>query len=238
MSAGEREHELIERCLRREVTAWQQFIDQFLPLFYHVVQHTAAQLSMPLSPEDLEDTVAEVLACIVDNNFQVLRQFEGRSKLGTYLVVVARRMTLRALRKRLNEPSSQPLPDGQVLPDTRQDWPRHARRPELIEEIHEVLRRLPHRLRQIIRMYYLEGRSYEEISTALNIPINSIGPALSRARRFLLERLREREEPAASPPPAAQAHPTPETSADAEPGSARQPISDQASSPESGPPAK
>ncbi|HEY1860911.1 MAG TPA: sigma factor-like helix-turn-helix DNA-binding protein [Gemmataceae bacterium] len=31
----------------------------------------------------------------------------------------------------------------------------------------------------------MEGRSYEEISTALNIPVNSIGPILSRARKKL-----------------------------------------------------
>lgn len=193
MSPG-REHELVERCLRRESAAWREFVDQYLPLFYHVVHHTAAQLSVPLTPEDAEDLVADVLARVVDNNFQVLRQFEGRSRLGTYLVVVARRLVLRQLRQRLSKPSAQPLPDGAALADTDLAGRREARRPETIEEIHQLLRRLPWRVRQIVRMYYLEGRTYQEISAALNIPINSIGPVLSRARRLLLERLREGEE--------------------------------------------
>ena len=34
-------------------------------------------------------------------------------------------------------------------------------------------------------MHYIEGRSYEEISAELNIPVNSIGPILSRARKKL-----------------------------------------------------
>jgi RNA polymerase sigma-70 factor (ECF subfamily) len=34
-------------------------------------------------------------------------------------------------------------------------------------------------------MFYLEGRTYEEISTALGIPVNTIGPVLSRARKKL-----------------------------------------------------
>jgi len=47
------------------------------------------------------------------------------------------------------------------------------------------LRRLPAKEREVVRMFYLEGRSYEEISTALHLPVNSIGPVLSRARKKL-----------------------------------------------------
>ena len=37
----------------------------------------------------------------------------------------------------------------------------------------------------LVRLFYLEGRSYEEISTQLNIPVNSVGAILSRARKKL-----------------------------------------------------
>ena len=36
-------------------------------------------------------------------------------------------------------------------------------------------------------MFYLEGRSYEEISTELDIPVNTVGAMLSRARAKLRE---------------------------------------------------
>ena len=48
----------------------------------------------------------------------------------------------------------------------------------------------------MVRLHYLEGRTYEEISTELNIPVNSIGPILSRARKKL------RRGDASSAPPA------------------------------------
>jgi len=35
----------------------------------------------------------------------------------------------------------------------------------------------------IVRMYHLEGMSYQEISSAVGMPENSVGPTLSRARR-------------------------------------------------------
>ena len=35
---------------------------------------------------------------------------------------------------------------------------------------------------EVVRMYHLEGNSYQEISVAVGMPENSIGPILSRAR--------------------------------------------------------
>ncbi|HEV3144791.1 MAG TPA: sigma-70 family RNA polymerase sigma factor, partial [Gemmataceae bacterium] len=58
---------------------------------------------------------------------------------------------------------------------------------ENIDEVQKLLRRLPAREREVVRLFYLEGRSYEEISTELHIPVNTIGPVLARARKKLRE---------------------------------------------------
>src|SRR5437660_1589393 len=65
---------------------------------------------------------------------------------------------------------------------------------ESLEEVEKLLSKLPSKDRQVVRLYYLEGRSYEEISIDLNIPVNSIGPILSRARKRLRKDVK-------SPPP-------------------------------------
>jgi RNA polymerase sigma-70 factor (ECF subfamily) len=57
------------------------------------------------------------------------------------------------------------------------------------EEIQLILEGLPLPDSEIVRQFHVEGRTYREISVSLNIPENSIGPALSRAR----ERLRAKE---------------------------------------------
>src|SRR5207237_3916898 len=54
---------------------------------------------------------------------------------------------------------------------------------ESLEEVQRLLKKLPTKEREVVRLFYLEGRSYEEISTELHIPVNSIGPVLSRARQ-------------------------------------------------------
>ncbi len=39
--------------------------------------------------------------------------------------------------------------------------------------------------RVLLRMHDLEGHSYSEISKATGIPVNSIGPRLSKARKSI-----------------------------------------------------
>ena len=56
---------------------------------------------------------------------------------------------------------------------------------EVIENMDEVLfliSRLPEREAKIVRMYHLEQKSYAEIAEILSIPVNTVGPTLSRAR--------------------------------------------------------
>ena len=48
--------------------------------------------------------------------------------------------------------------------------------------LREAISRLAMPERAMIGMFYLEGRSYKEISVSLGIALNSIGPVLGRAR--------------------------------------------------------
>src|SRR4029077_20506758 len=71
------DRELLKRCLAKQPGAWNDFVDRFLGLIYHVVQHTAHLRSTPLKPEDAEDLAAEVLLQLVANDYSVLKQFRS-----------------------------------------------------------------------------------------------------------------------------------------------------------------
>src|SRR5262249_1959729 len=94
------DRDLLGRCLHHEPGAWNDFVDRFLGLVYHLVQHTAALRSHELQPEDTEDIAAQVLLEIVDNDYAVLRHFRGQCSLATYLTVVARRTCVQELVRR------------------------------------------------------------------------------------------------------------------------------------------
>jgi RNA polymerase sigma-70 factor, ECF subfamily len=177
------DRELLRRCLAHQPGAWNDFVDRFLGLIYHVVHHTSHLRSTPLRPEDIEDLAAEVLLQIVANDYAVLRQFRGHASLATYLTVITRRICVHELARRVAAREVQP-PAEQAELDGEEDLPR-AQGLESLEEVEKLLSKLPAREREVVRLHYIEGRSYEEISTELNIPVNSIGPILSRARKKL-----------------------------------------------------
>jgi RNA polymerase sigma-70 factor (ECF subfamily) len=171
--------------LLQEQGAWNDFVDRFLGLVYHVVQHTAELRSYPLTPEDKEDIASQIMLKIVENDYAALRQFRGKSSLAAYLTVIARRTCVHELadRAQVKEKETQAKPNEHITAEKVDNRPKPGL--ETLEEVAKLLKKLPSRERAVVRLFYIEGRSYEEISTELNIPVNSIGAILSRARKKL-----------------------------------------------------
>jgi RNA polymerase sigma-70 factor (ECF subfamily) len=176
---SEIDRSLLQRCLARKTRAWEDFVDRFLGLVVHVVNHTARSRAWRLTHQDTEDLASEVFLAIIQDDFAVLRRFRGNSSLATYLTVVARRVVVRELLKRRTTPT---LNDAaQRVPGLGSAEDRISSR----EEVERLLRHLNGREADVIRMYHLEGKTYQEISSSVGMPENSVGPTLSRARAKL-----------------------------------------------------
>ncbi len=193
MALTDTDRDLINRCLRREAGAWREFVDRFLPLFAHVIHHSAQARSIPLQNSDVEDLCSDVLIAITENDFAVLKRFRGKASLAAYLVVVARRVVVREMiKRRMSEAfghvRSNHVNSGQNTDVIEPVVPTEIRRIEHQEVIEKILSGLPARDAEVVRKYHMEGSSYQEISQQVGIPLNSIGPILSRA----LERMRHR----------------------------------------------
>ncbi len=182
MALSEIDRNLLERCLHRNPRAWEDFVDRFMGLVLHVVNHTARARSIRLSAADRDDLCAEVFLAMLKDDFAVLRNFRGKSSLATYLTVVARRVVVRELLSRMSAArlgeSAPPLASDEI-PDPH---PSVEQRLENQEEVQRLLRGLQGTEAQVVRMYHLEGKSYRQIGEAVGMPENSIGPILSRAR--------------------------------------------------------
>lgn len=184
MALSEIDRTLLERCLARSPRAWEDFVDRYMGLVVHVTNHTAQARSIRLTPEDREDLCADVFLAIVKDDFAVLRHFRGMSSLATYLTVVARRIVVRQMMKKKNQARLAP---GSARPAERQpaagDGALFADR----EEVARMMDQLDSNEAQLVRLYHLEGKSYQEISATIGMPENSVGPLLSRARQKLRE---------------------------------------------------
>lgn len=178
MALSEIDRNLLERCLQRKPRAWEDFVDRFLGLIVHVVDHTIGARNVQLGADERDDLCAEVFLTLIRDDFAVLRHFRGQSSLATYLTVIARRVVVRELLKR---PPAHQMAESAESQQTAEDA-GPFQRVEDREEIERLLQELPARDAEIVRMFHLEGKSYQEISTATGVAENTIGPVLSRAR--------------------------------------------------------
>lgn len=183
MALSEIDRNLLQRCLDRKPRAWEDFVDRFMGLIVHVINHTAQARSVRLGPEDRDDLGAEVFLTIVKDDMALLRRFRGESSLATYLTVVARRIVVRTI---LDQKSAARLENGdsqkaaEAVPDVQQAV---EDRVGSREEVERLLAGLDGQEAEVVKLFHMEGKSYQEISSTVGMPMNSIGPILSRARQ-------------------------------------------------------
>lgn len=131
----------------------------------------------------MDDLVSEVFAVIVANNYATLRRFQRNCSLATYLSVISRRVIVRrlfAMQEGANHVSGPIDRLGQEDPGIS--------RLDDADELNQLMLRLDPQEAQIVRMYHLEGMTYEQIGRAIGLSENSVGPVLTRARGKMRQR--------------------------------------------------
>lgn len=180
MALSEIDRNLLERCIERKPRAWEDFVDRFMGLVVHVANNTVRSRSLRVGPEDREDLCAAVFLEIIRDDFAVLRHFRRQSSLATYLAVVARRVVVHELLK-----SRTPLQlgeDAEKQTAAQENGSEIEQRITDHEEVERLLEELEGQEAEAVRLYHLEGKSYQEIGEGLGIAVNSVGPILTRAR--------------------------------------------------------
>jgi RNA polymerase sigma-70 factor (ECF subfamily) len=179
---------LVRRLVTGDGAAWKVLVSGYQRLVLARVIATARELNQALGSSDAEDLCAEVFSQLVRDDYSALKRFEGRSTLATWLCVVTRRIVLRRLvvaRREPSLPAAQP-PVLEALPGPASEEPLSV---IISEEDRELLAseiaRLSERHRELARLFYIEGKSYREISEELGISMNSIGPTLGRIHEKL-----------------------------------------------------
>mgnify|MGYP001097898054 FL=1 len=171
---------LIDRCLGKEPGAWNDFVDRYVGLIYHVIHHVAHSRSRLLSEADTEDIAAEVLLAVVDDDYEVLRRYKGLSSLPTYLTVIARRICVKEIIRRQREAE---LGHASAHREIVGDLSGEAEAIATAEEVERILDELPEKEAEVVRLYHLKYMNYRQIGKQLGISENSVGPILARARK-------------------------------------------------------
>jgi RNA polymerase sigma-70 factor (ECF subfamily) len=126
--------------------------------------------------------------------WRALPSYHGDASLSTWIYVITRNTCLTDLKKRTARPTVSFDEPG--LEDALEGLPacQTADREAGAEmDIQVMLARLPEKYRQVITLFYLEQKSYEEVSAMLGIPMGTVKTFLFRAKKKLLKFNRRNE---------------------------------------------
>lgn len=189
------DEKIVRSLLDGEPGAWDYFVECFAGLVQAAVRRVLLGRGLRPDPADVDDLTENVFVMLLDKDGELLRRFDPRHKLSAYLAVLARTSVHRWLRR---QKSKVQLPDevwGEAMPEedvlSISDQTTHR---EICHAVRDSLEGLTEREQQVLRLYYYDGRDYQQIAEKLGVSVNSVGAALSRARVKLHEVLRKHED--------------------------------------------
>ena len=169
------DREVVRELLTGGPDAWDRFAREHRLVVLKAVH--AAAYRFRATAADVEDAAGEVFLELLENDQKLLRSFEGKSALTTWLSVIAYRTAAREFSRRLR---------AREIETARPASRTRPRDPELLEQ----LERLPEQDRRALVLFHIEETSYREISDRLEIPVNQVGMVLLRAREKLAKLLK------------------------------------------------
>jgi len=198
---------LVARCVGGDREAWASFLTAHSERIRHAIRHAITHRGIRLSREEEEDLHAEALASLIADDYRRLKSYRGynRCRLGTWVCLVATRLTLNQLsalrRWATTQPAAaDPTPVLATRPDERPDAEEILARRQLVEAVEEAVTDLSTADQLLVKLFFYHEWSGGEIARFLDITENAV---YGRKHR-ILQRLRQRltEPPADTADPA------------------------------------
>lgn len=173
---------------RLESGQYHEAFEALLGLFKDKVFHLAC--SMLRNETQAEDMTQEIFLRI----WKGLPSYAGQASLSTWIYTISRNTCLTELRKRAAHPSvSLHEPQIEAALETLPELQTHDRPAGVEMDVNQMLEQLPEKYRQVITLFYLEQKSYEEVAALLGLPLGTVKTFLYRAKRELLRLSRQRQ---------------------------------------------
>jgi RNA polymerase sigma-70 factor (ECF subfamily) len=163
-SSNERELELLRLVVLHDRAAFKE-----LYLIYH---RRLARFLMRITPQ--HELIEEVINDTLWTVWQKAASFRGASRVSTWIVGIAYRRALKALRR-----------NGNAMNTSIDDAALVATEPVMDDErqwLQQALNELPLEQRMVLELAYLLGHSCEEISEIMQCPTNTVKTRMFHAR--------------------------------------------------------
>lgn len=119
--------------------------------------------------------------------YRGLPSFRPGSPFAAWLYRIAVNVCLS--QRRQERAATEPIDENEALIDPAAAVDDVAEQREVQETVQQAILSLPAMYRAVVILYHLEDRSYEDIATLLDLPVNTVRTHLYRGRAMLRERL-------------------------------------------------
>ena len=173
-----KENTLIYRAQTGDEGAFAELMREYYPFVYTIV------IGIVNNPHDAEEVVQDTFL----SAYRGLTQLEDTTKFKSWLAEIARNCVRQWFRKQRGKTVSLDEVSEEIL-QTEDSPDERLARLEQRELIRRTMETLPQKDRDIARAFYLEGASYNELTSTHGLSDKAISFRLSRARRHLSKRL-------------------------------------------------
>jgi len=132
------------------------------------------------------DAARETAQDVLVRIWKGLPGFRREASLSTWIYTITRNACFSALRARppATDSLDEPAPRREMDRRTAADW---AGGPS--PDAAALLDRLPAEYRQVVALFYMQEKSYDEVARMLDLPVGTVKTYLFRARKSLAEEL-------------------------------------------------
>lgn len=168
--------ELLERMMRREGLAWREFHSRYDRLIYRAIHKVTQRFSSVLESADVEEIYAGLMCSLNSRDMHKLRTFdhERGHRLSTWVSLLATNASWDYLRAISRQPQrgsaleaedvSSPCPDPFNALATKEEWLR----------VHETLLGFSEKDRTFVELFFVEGRTPEQIAVQMRISVKTV----------------------------------------------------------------
>ena len=171
---------LIYRAQVGDEGAFADLMREYYPFVYTIV------IRIVDNPHDVEEVVQDTFL----SAYQGLAQLEDTTKFKSWLAEIARNCARQWIRKQRGKTVSLDEVSEGILQTEDSPDERLAQQEQREELIRRTMEMLPQKDRDIARAFYLEGASYDELTSTHGLSYNAVAFRLFRIKRQLSKRLR------------------------------------------------
>lgn len=181
-------HMLVERCIRRDKKAWEQFIERFSGLLYYSAAERLKRNGVFFGQQDLQDIVQGVLLELWEK--RRLQEVRDRSKITAWLSIVAQTRALNYMVRKKERLLSEK--ESFRLDDLKAEAPE-CENEDLLNALESSIRELGPREKIILKMNIFYKKTHREIAAFMGLPLNTVSTIIARKKKDLRKKLKEFE---------------------------------------------